>query len=214
MFWTTNLSQVDLFGQHESTASDVICELYKQALYQFGENCEPDLYRQYIFLTHRATQNFLKPLLVKRFGTLDEAKIPTLEWLNSVGSLETIARTTRSDSTGQGCTPVPTEARRVPDWYIKYLRTSRWDDVKRRASELWSNSHFQDGQMRCSFNHRHEFSEWHHADYGLVGSGAEFRTLVPLCSMCHKRLRIVGPAIPYQMPDAVKPFIEAGRAAG
>jgi hypothetical protein len=211
MFWTENVDQILIDGTLESTAPTVIANLERQARSILGEDTENDSIRWYIFLTHQATQQFLKPLLIREFGSVDEAKLPTLAWLKNVGSLETIARSCRGGDIETA--KAPAASPRIPPWYTQYMRSSRWDDVKRQAEMLWKQQIFTDGQIRCMFNDRHEFNDWHHSDYALVGSGQEFRVLRPVCRTCHNRGRYFGPAVPWRMPEAVKQWITGEEAA-
>lgn len=213
MFWTDNIDQKLIDGEIESMAPDVIRILERQARQIFDEDTEQDLIRWYIFLTHSATQAFLKPMLIEKYGSVEDAKQPTLSWLKSLGSLETICRCTRAGQECENPKTVPVRIRKVPGWYELYLQSDRWANVKQQAQQLWSKHIFIDGQMRCTFNHRHEFSEWHHADYGLVGTGGEFRVLLPVCNGCHTRGRQSGPAVPAHMPEAVKQWIDAKEPA-
>lgn len=205
MFWTKQVVQYTLDGREDPIGSDCVKQLIRKAREIFGDDCEQELHRQFAFLTHVATQSFLKPMLVKQYGSLDSAKVPTLDWLSDLGSLETFARSTRSDNC-EGGKSSGGERRVLPAWYTKYLQTERWLETKKRAADFWMTFNMQDG-LRCSINSRHECEEWHHADYGRCGEGDEFRCLVPLCNRCHGRIRIVGPAVPQNMPEGVKKWL-------
>jgi len=212
MFWTDNLDQKLIDGEIESLAPDVIRILERQARQIFNEDTDQDLIRWYIFLTHSASQAFLKPMLVEKYGSVEDAKQPTLSWLRALGSLETICRSTRAGQDCENPKTVPAKKRELPDWYKRYLKSSRWKNVQQEAKELWQRHIFIDGQMRCTFHYRHPFDVWHHADYGLIGTGGEFRVLLPLCHSCHCRGMFVGPSVSGQMPEAVKQWIDAEEA--
>lgn len=201
MFWTETLRQLGLFGDDELQGCNKVCDLVAFSKKHFPE-CDSNFHRQFAFLTHRASQCFLSPLLVNRFGSIDAAKVPTLDWLDSVGSLETIARSTRSGVGGKPDGAVRT--RRVPDWYTAYCHTGRYQEMKQRAEQWWLDYM---GELTCSENARHEYEVMHHRDYGRVGEGDEFRFLVPKCNECHNQMRARGPALPEFVPEAVKKWL-------
>lgn len=205
MFWTKEQTQYNLFGEGEPIGSDCIAKLIRKAREIFGGDCEQELHRRFALLTHVSTQAFLKPMLVAKYGSVDEAKTPTLEWLDDLGSLETFARSTRDSDCSNG-QAAGGEKRALPAWYTRYLQTDRWRHVKSEAESLWASAIMRDG-LRCNINSRHGVEEWHHADYARCGEGDEFRCLVPLCARCHNQIRIVGPAVPQNIPEGVKQWL-------
>lgn len=95
MFWTESLIQKTLFGEDEYRSSSTVSELIRFAEEAFPD-CECNFHRHVAFLTHEASQKFLRPMLTSQFGGLDNAKVPTIKWLEDLGSLETFARCTRA----------------------------------------------------------------------------------------------------------------------
>jgi len=205
MFWTEVILQLQLFEDDgKSQFSSSISRLIKFAEEAFPD-CDSNFHRAVAFLTHDETQNFLMPLLICKYGSLDAAKVPTLEWLEKVGSFETFARLTRN---GAGLT-VPSglasKTRGTPAWYNSYIRSDRFTDMKRQAECFWNS--FTGGALHCSVNARHDMECWHHSDYGRLGEGDEFRFLIPLCNDCHASISARGPRIPAAIPEAVKLWI-------
>lgn len=202
MFWTESTIQYGLFGDDEQCISSNISKLIAFAESEFPD-ADQEFYRQFAFLSHDATVNFLAPMLKNRFGTLDEAKVPTLNWLNSLGSFETIARRTRNgcDSNPKPCGIVK---KRVPEWYERYCKSDRFNYMKQQALTFYNE--FMGG-IRCAVNGRHEFEVFHHTDYGRLGCADEFRFLVPYCKECHCSIGVRGPNVPSAMPEAVKEWI-------
>lgn len=203
MFWTEIVRQHRLFvDDDDHIASTCVSQLIAFAEEHFpGQG--PEFYRRFAFLTHKATQNFLAPMLKARYGTLDGAKEPTMLWLREVGSFETFARSTRATD---GVTMLARESvRKTPAWYVDYLGTARFRDMKHRAVHL---SDEQMGGITCAFNSRHPFEVMHHRDYGRLGQGDEFRYLTPYCHECHRRMRVHGPAVPAAVPEGVKQWLK------
>jgi hypothetical protein len=201
MFWTETLAQLTLFGGVEYESSSTVSELIRFAEDAFPE-CDSNFHRHVAFLTHEATQRFLRPMIVSTYGTLDSAKMPTLEWLESLGSLETFARSTRAK---EGVTkPASLRKCTTPDWYIKYHTTDHYSQVKAQAEEFWRSYM---GSPHCSVNARHEYQVLHHSDYGRMGEADEFRYLVPLCNDCHASVSARGPRIPASLPEGVKQWL-------
>ena len=198
MFWSEHALQHTLFGDGPVVvASDNLSELVRWAQQTFPHE-ESDLHRYMAFLTHESTQNFLGPMLIRRFGSIDDAKVPTLHWPEDVGSFETIARLTRDKD--NDCTRITTRVRSVPDWYEIYNKSERCLQMKERAKEYWGKYM---GSIHCSVNARHDYEVMHHSDYGRIGEGDEFRFLVPLCNDCHASVSARGPRIPAAAPEGV-----------
>jgi hypothetical protein len=204
MFWTDALVQKGLFGEDHIEVSSSITRLVKFAEEAFPD-CDSNFHRTVAFLTHNETQSFLRPMLVARFGSVDAAKLPTIDWLESVGSFETLARSTRNGAGAIGPSGLAGKKRGVPEWYEKYLKTSRFADMKRRAESFWTE--FMGGTIHCSVNARHSVECWHHSDYGRLGEGDEFRFLIPLCHACHASVTGRGPNLPSATPEGVKQWI-------
>lgn len=203
MFWTELVRQQNLFSEDEPIGSATVAHLIRKAVEIFPSD-DQEVYRRFAFLTHVSTQKFLRPMLEKRYGTLDAAKEPTLQWLDELGSLETFARSTRGDKCdgrSASCNRRP-----LPAWYTQYLQTDHWKDTKSRAESLWLSSTMNDG-IRCSLNRRHDHECWHHSDYGRCGEADEFRMIVPLCDECHSKLGFRGPAVPQEIPEGVKKWL-------
>jgi len=93
----------------------------------------------------------------------------------------------------------------VPTWYLAYIKTDHFANVKARASKRWSD--FLDGKVRCMFNSRHKHEAWHHCDYGRLGCDDEHLYLVPYCNKCHEKNRICGPGLPEQPPKQVETIL-------
>jgi hypothetical protein len=201
MFWTEILIQRTLFGSDEYRASSTIIQLIRFAEEAYPtEDC--NFHRSVAFLTHAATQNFLLDLLVAKFGSLDAAKIPTMQWLYDLGSFETFARSTRAGVGGSS--GLLHTKRRTPAWYVNYCQSDHFQLVKREAAHSWTEYM---GGMRCSVNARHTFEVFHHSDYGRLGEADEFRYLVPLCNECHKGITGRGPNVPSAIPEGVKQWL-------
>jgi hypothetical protein len=191
-----------LFGEDEVVSSSCLSRLVAFAEDQFP-NCDSNFHRQFAFLSHAATVNFLSPLLVRRYGSLDDAKIPTLEWLEKVGSFETIARLTR-DGKPTCSKPASLTRKGVPAWYQQYCKSDRFHEMKNRAQQFYQE--FM-GELHCSVNARHPFEVFHHSDYGRLGMGDEFRFLVPYCNDCHCSISARGPNVPASIPEGVKQWL-------
>jgi hypothetical protein len=204
MFWTEAIIQRGLFGADEFHVSSCIARLIKFAEEEFPD-CDSNFHRMLAFLTHNETQNFLRPMLLRQFGTIDAAKMPTIEWLESLGSFETFARSTRSGSGAEGPSGLTYKKRRVPDWYASYVESDRFLVMKCQAKEFWHA--YTCEMLHCSVNARHPVECWHHSDYGRLGEGDEFRFLIPLCNDCHASVSARGPRIPAAIPEAVKQWI-------
>jgi len=203
MFWTETLRQLTLFGQDEYVSSDTVSRLIRFAEQAFPD-CDANFHRHVAFLTHSASQNFLRPMLVYQYGSVDQAKQPTLAWLDSLGSLETFARSTRaSDAIGQ---PANLRPLRMPAWYQQYLKSDHYRSVKKEAEMFWTGRVYM-GSMRCSVNARDPYEVLHHSDYGRLGEADEFRYLIPLCNRCHASVSARGPRITATMPEGVKQWI-------
>lgn len=204
MFWTNALIQLGLFGDDEVEVSSSISRLVKFAEESFPDD-DANFHRQVAFLTHNETQKFLRPMLISWFGSLDAAKVPTLKWLESVGSFETFARLTRNGSGTSGSSGLSGMRRGMPSWYEIYIKSTRFTNMKIQAQEFWNT--FMGGNLHCSVNARHAVECWHHSDYGRLGEGDEFRFLIPLCDDCHASISARGPRIPAAIPEAVKQWI-------
>lgn len=203
MFWTIHESQQMIDGTVEVYAPETVSELVEYAKQQFP-HCDCNFHRQFAFLTHRATQSFLRPMLLRQFGSIDAAKTETLAWLDALGSLETLARSTRArdgKSRPSKCKPKP-----MPDWYVRYLRSGRYKDAKLSALQAWQ-SMSGSKKITCSVNARHAFEVWHHRDYARLGEGDEFRFLTPLCKDCHASISARGPRVPAEIPEGVKQWL-------
>lgn len=204
MFWTKLQLQVTIEG-------DVVCvgtETVSQLLL-FAETEWPDqhqeFWRRFAFLTHPATVTFLRTMLIDKYGSLDAAKEPTMNWLARIGSFETFSRGTRDDeSVAKQRGPTGKQVRHVPLWYAEYLATDRWQSVKRQAEQWWRSTI---GELSCIDNSRHPYEEMHHRDYGRLGSDNEYRFLVPKCRACHETIRLVGPSLPQECPEAVQRWL-------
>lgn len=201
MFWSDHALQYTFFDGPVVVASDNLSELIRWAV-----DCYPDepsdLHRRMAFLTHEATQNFLGPMLERRFGSLEAAKKPTLEWLADVGSFETLARLTRHKD--GCCNDFVHRTCSMPKWYTDYHKTPRCIEMKVTAEQYWSKYM---GELHCSVNARHPYEVMHHSDYGRLGEGDEFRFLVPLCNKCHASVSASGPRVPKYMPESVKKWL-------
>lgn len=202
MFWTEVIRQRMLFEQFdEYVATERIANLIAFSEENFPEN-DQNFHRQFAFLTHRATQQFLAPLLRDHFGNLDSAKVPTLEWLDTLGSFETFARSTRS---GNGeSKPAAIKIRSTPEWYAKYCATARYRGMVSEAEHSWTTVLLR---LNCAVNSRHEYQVMHHCDYGRLGEGDEFRCMIPLCNDCHASISARGPRLPAEMPEGVKQWL-------
>lgn len=203
MFWTDALIQKTLFGEEEFQVSSTVSQLIRFAGEAFP-SCDSNFHRSVAFLTHNETQRFLRPMLVNQFGGLDAAKLPTLEWLERIGSLETFARSTRNGCGESNGKPVGIAKRGMPDWYVKYGKSDRFADMKARAEQFWREYM---GEIHCSVNARHPYEVLHHSDYGRLGEADEFRFLVPLCNDCHCGVTSRGPNVPSSVPESVKQWI-------
>lgn len=201
MFWTDCLVQKTMFGGDEYRTSSTISDLIAFAKEAFPEQ-DCNFHRTVAFLTHYSTQNFMRPILVSYFGTLDNAKVPTMEWLERLGSFETLARSTRSNS-GNGNASSCTKSS-TPSWYSDYGKTANYRLVKQQAEEFWTRYM---GQIHCSVNARHQYEVLHHSDYGRMGEADEFRYLVPLCNDCHASISVRGPRVPAAVPEGVKRWL-------
>lgn len=201
MFWTEIIRQRTIFEQDEYQSSSAISKLIALAEEAFPE-CDQNFHRQFAFLTHEATQNFLAPLLKDRFGNLPAAKVPTLEWLCQLGSFETFARSTRNGIVGSS--PAQMKIHRTPEWHSRYCGTSRYREMVKRAEESWLNVA---PSLTCLVNSRHCYEVMHHSDYGRMGEGDEFRYMVPLCNACHASISARGPRLPSVPPEAVKRWV-------
>lgn len=204
MFWTDAIIQQCLFGDDVIEVSSSISKLVKFAEELFPD-CDPNFHRQVAFLTHNETQRFLRPMLVSEFGSIDAAKVPTIDWLERVGSFETFARLTRNGAGMNGPSGIGNKKRSIPEWYDRYLKSDRFADMKRQSKEVWGE--LMASGLHCSVNARHEVECWHHSDYGRVGEGDEFRFLIPLCDGCHQNVSARGPRVPGSIPEAVKQWI-------
>jgi hypothetical protein len=202
MFWTETLIQKTLFDGDEILSSKTVSQLIRFAEETFPNN-DSNFHRHVAFLTHYASQNFLRPMLLTQYGSLDEAKVPTLNWLESLGSLETFARSTRACNSETR--PAPLAPRGLPSWYQRYLASDHYQMVKREAECFWVHN----GKVHCSINARHEYEVMHHSCYGRIGEADEFRFLVPLCHSCHASISAKGPRVSATMPEAVKKWITA-----
>jgi hypothetical protein len=202
MFWSEHFLQHTFFD--ESPVIVASCNLSE--LVRFAEQTFPnetnDMHRYIAFLTHEATQNFLGPMLKTRFGSIDEAKVRTIAWLEEVGSFETIARLTRSKDSC--CNTVNTRARSHPQWYVLYNKTDRCAEMKRSAEVYWREYM---SELHCSVNARHSYEVMHHSDYGRIGEADEFRYLVPLCNDCHASVSVRGPRVPSAAPEGVRRWL-------
>lgn len=201
MFWTERLVQRTMFDGDEVQSPTTISQLIK-----FAQDAFPcadiNLHRQIAFLTHKATQNFLGPMLVRSFGSIDQAKAPTMDWLECVGSFETFARSTRHNDSNTAGAPV--KKREMPAWYRSYKETDRYTEMKERANAHWSEYM---GEITCCVDARHKFEVMHHRDYGRIGHGDEFRFLAPFCHGCHVSFSARGPRLDAVCPEAVKRWL-------
>lgn len=202
MFWTDVERQLGLFDEGEYRSSTCIRHLMRMAVDHWPD-ADPNFYRQFAFLTHEATQNFLGPMLVNRYGSIPQAKVPALAWLDELGSLETFARATRQgeESNGRSARLTP---KAVPRWYKDYLQTERFREMRERAIEFWRGYM---GSLTCTENAGHPFEAFHHRDYDRLGEADEFRYLVPKCHECHNVMRRMGPCLPANPPAGVKQWI-------
>lgn len=203
MFWTKALVQKTMFGSDEYRVSSNIRQLIKFAEEAFP-GCDSNFHRSVAFLTHNETQRFLRPMLVNQFGAVDAAKVPTLEWLDRLGSFETFARCTRNGVGSETKCTISTTPRGVPAWYARYCKSQRFASMKDQAKMFWEEYM---GTLRCSVNARDEFSVFHHSDYGRLGEADEFRYLVPLCNKCHCAVAGRGPNLPSSVPESVKQWL-------
>lgn len=204
MFWTELLIQKNFL---EDVPDDYLGECTISKLIVFSEQVFPDedanFHRRFAFLTHRETQRFLRPLLVSGYGGLDAAKLPTLDWLEGIGTFETFARSTRAKPNGDS-PPARLVRRGTPSWYLNYLQSDRFQDMKKKAEDFWGE--YMDG-IHCSVNARDPYEVMHHSDYARLGSGDEFRYLVPLCNACHCGVTARGPNVPAAIPLGVKRWL-------
>lgn len=203
MFWTESLIQKTMFGDDEYRVSANISQLIKFAEEAFPR-CESNFHRSVAFLTHNETQRFLRPLLVQHFGGLDAAKVPTVEWLERVGSFETFARCTRNGAGSNNKCSLTARKKTTPKWYIRYCKSDRFLSMKDQARMFWDEYM---GTLRCSVNARHSFEVFHHSDYGRLGEADEFRYLIPLCNNCHCAVCGSGPNVPASIPEGVKQWL-------
>jgi len=201
MFWTECLIQRTLFGEDEYQTSSTVSQLIQFAKEAFP-GCDCNFHRHVAFLTHNGTQRFLRPMIVSKSGNIDDGKVPTLEWLESLGSLETFARSTRGGN--ENTKPSPLQKIGPPEWYRQYHATEHYSLVKEEAERFWLGYM---GKLHCSVNARHEYQVFHHSDYGRMGEADEFRYLVPLCNNCHASVSASGPRIPAAMPEGVKRWL-------
>jgi hypothetical protein len=201
MFWTESLMQRTLFGDPEYQSSSTVSQLIRFAQEAFPQ-CDCNFHRHVAFLTHQSTQQFLRPLVVCGYGSLDAAKVPTLNWLESIGSLETFARSTRaSENNGKPASLVKLS---TPEWYRRYHATDHYKQVKCQAEQFWQSYM---GDLHCSVNARHQYEVLHHSDYARMGEADEFRYLVPLCNDCHASVSARGPRVPAAIPEGVKRWL-------
>lgn len=201
MFWTECLVQRTLFAEDEYRTSSTVSELIRFAEEAFpGEDA--NFHRSFAFLTHQASQAFLRPLLLSYYGSIDEAKVPTVSWLEELGSLETFARSTRARECNGKATNICQS--RTPAWYTSYCNSGRYADQKAQAESFWRDYM---GELHCSVNARHEYEVLHHSDYARIGEGDEFRYLVPLCHACHLSINARGPKVPSAVPESVKQWL-------
>lgn len=197
MFWSVIERQMGLFGEDKYSSSETIARLIAFAKLHFPDENQ-NFHRRVAFLSHRASIQFLAPMLKGKFGDLDSAKVPTLEWLELAGCFETYARSTRESL--PTAKPVNARPKSMPKWYLDYLKTSRSLEMKSR-SESWHRSFM--GELACSVNARHPYEVLHHRDYGAIGCADEFRYLTPLCHACHFSINARGPRPPAVMPQGV-----------
>jgi len=202
MFWIETATQLGLFGEDEVIASTNISKLVAFAEQQFP-TCDANFHRQFAFLSHNATVNFLTPMLIKRFGSLNDAKEPTIAWLENVGSFDTIARATRDGRTACN-TAIGLKKKGIPEWYQKYLKSEHFQETKQKAFAFYQE--FM-GTVTCLVNARHEFEVFHHTDYTELGRENEFRFLAPYCQHCHCAITARGPSVSAYPPEDVKPWI-------
>jgi hypothetical protein len=202
MFWSEHFTQKTFFDGDVVVATKCMSELMRFSKKEFPD-MESDFHRRVAFLTHEETQNFLGPMLSRRFGSIDNAKMPTLNWLESIGSFETLARLTRKKD--EAISPVTVKRRKLPQWYQQYCKSSRFISMKENAKMFWEN--YFGGNLHCSVNARHEFEVFHHSDYARLGEGDEFRYLVPLCHACHQVVSARGPRVSGAMPESVKQWL-------
>jgi len=202
MFWTHANLQYSLIGEDCYQISSSVSRLISFAESNFPQ-CDNNFHRQFAFLSHDATVKFLRPMLASYYGSVDAAKLPALNWLDSVGSFETLARCTRNGGAPPS-KPSGIKVKGLPNWYAKYCKSDRFFDMKLRATEFYTE--FMGG-IRCAVNARHHFQVFHHSDYGRLGEADEFRFLVPYCNDCHCAITARGPNVPSSIPEAVKQWI-------
>lgn len=202
MFWSDHFIQKTFFDGDVIVASTCMSELMRFAKNEFPE-MDSDFHRRVAFLTHEETQNFLGPMLTRRFGSIEDAKLPTLDWLESIGSFETLARLTRKKEEVEQEQVIT--RRKLPDWYQRYCKSTRFISMKDNAKMFWQD--YFGGDLHCSVNARHEFEVFHHSDYARLGEGDEFRYLVPLCNVCHQVVSARGPRVSGAIPESVKQWL-------
>ena len=196
---------MNLFGEADLDPScGVMARLFAYAKQQWPEWDDNEI-RTFMFFEHPATQNFLRPLLIQEYGSIDAAKVHALNWLDELGTFETIARSTRFKATESA--PARVTGGGMPKWYDKYLKSKRFQQVKIDAEVQWKQLVFVDSEIRCHWNHRHAFEVWHHADYTGIGTDLEPRLLVPTCHACHVRGGYNGPRLPHRAPAEVQQWI-------
>lgn len=199
-------TQRTLWGDDEYLSPESIVDLMRATLSHYPGATVEDL-RRIAFLTHPATQNFLYPMLIKEFGSLDSAKVPVEIWLEKAGALETYARCARrvlnGDDDDKGARPRGMDGvgpKRTPLWYDCYQASQHYRTVRETAIRFWSNYM---GHLSCIDNASHAFTEMHHRSYSRLGQDDEHRDLVPKCRECHESMRVRGPSIPLEAPKEV-----------
>lgn len=201
IFTKNELKQLDLFGGERFPGITSIADLSRIGWRLLGD-VNQNRIRQFVFLNHVATKNYLWPMIINKYGSLESGVDDTLSWLESVGPIETISRQTRKDSED-----LEKEFNNaiVPDWYSQYLVCDHFAETKSKASYRWQV--LQGSATSCAMNSRHALECWHHSDYGRLGEDDEANYLRPLCNSCHEAIRLRGPSVPASPPEAVKQWI-------
>jgi hypothetical protein len=203
MFWTTHEIQRLLFDNGIEVNGETCIKALVQGFMETGSDA--DFARWQALLTHPASQSLFIPQWRSSGWTESEAKLRYVEWTETVGSLETYARSSRSNGNGSELPVTPIRLRRVPVWYEQYLNCEHFTQVKSLASVRWSE--FSPCGICCAINSRHPHMEWHHADYGRIGSDDEHLYLVPLCDECHHIIRMKGPSLDAACPEPVRRWL-------
>jgi hypothetical protein len=205
MFWTTHeIQKLILDFGIEVNAEESATRLVQA----FVRNGFPiHIARYAAMLSHKSAQELFIPQWTAIGWSESEAYDRYLEWINKSPDLETYCRQSRPSAMNKstnGGTNFP--FRNVPAWYIRYITSQHFQEVKLKAEARWRSQYPQ--PTSCVIKARHPYQEAHHRDYGAIGSDDEYEWLVPLCTDCHAHIRTIGPGVSAACPETVKRWID------